>query len=92
MSNTSYPPFLKWGDYHSKDEKNPDEIIVEPSEPIETDFGQRQVSHQNFSRIVALPKIALQNCGIESQVIVTLVQQNGERYLKLSPNERSETK
>ena len=32
MSNTSYPPFLKWGDYHSKDEKNPDEIIVEPSE------------------------------------------------------------
>ena len=56
-----------------------------PSEPIETDFGQRQVSHQNFSRIVALPKIALQNCGIESQVIVTLVQQNGEKFLKISP-------
>lgn len=52
---------------------------------IETDFGQRQVSHQNFSRIVALPKIALQNCGIESQVTVTLVQQNGEKYLKISP-------
>ena len=56
-----------------------------PPEPIETDFGQRQVSHQNFSRIVALPKIALQNCGIESQVIVTLVQQNGEKFLKISP-------
>jgi len=58
---------------------------------VETDFGIRQVSHQNFSRIVALPKLALQNCGIESQVLVTLVQQNGERYLKLSPIERSET-
>ena len=56
-----------------------------PSEPIETDFGQRQVSHQNFSRIVALPKIALQNCGIKSQVTVTLVQQNGEKFLKISP-------
>ena len=56
-----------------------------PEEPIETDFGQRQVSHQNFSRIVALPKIALQNCGIKSQVSVTLVQQNGEKFLKISP-------
>ena len=56
-----------------------------PNEPIETDFGQRQVSHQNFSRIVALPKIALKNCGIESQVTVTLVQQNGEKFLKISP-------
>jgi len=56
-----------------------------PAESIETDFGQRQVSHQNFSRIVALPKIALQNCGIKSQVTVTLVQQNGEKFLKISP-------
>jgi len=56
-----------------------------PLDPIETDFGQRQVSHQNFSRIVALPKIALQNCGIKSQVTVTLVQQNGEKFLKISP-------
>ena len=54
------------------------------SQPIETDFGNRQVSHQNFSRIVALPKIALQNCGIKSQVSVKLVIQNGERFLKIS--------
>jgi len=60
--------------------------------PVETDFGIRQVSHQNFSRIVALPKLALQNCGIDSQVIVTLVQQNGERYLKLSPSEKGDEK
>jgi len=52
-----------------------------------TDFGTRQVSHQNFSRIVALPKLALQNCGIDSQVSVKLIQQNGEKFLKLSPTE-----
>ncbi len=55
--------------------------------PVETDFGVRQVSHQNFSRIVALPKLALQNCGIDSQVSVKLIQQNGEKFLKLSPTE-----
>ncbi len=55
--------------------------------PVETDFGIRQVSHQNFSRIVALPKLALQNCGIDSQVSVKLIQQNGEKFLKLSPTE-----
>ncbi len=52
-----------------------------------TDFGIRQVSHQNFSRIVALPKLALQNCNIDSQVSVKLIQQNGEKFLKLSPTE-----
>ena len=52
-----------------------------------TDFGIRQVSHQNFSRIVALPKLALQNSGIDSQVSVKLIQQNGEKFLKLSPTE-----
>ena len=55
------------------------------SEPMITDFGTRKVSHQNFSRIVALPKLALQNCGIDSQVSVKLIQQNGEKFLKLSP-------
>jgi len=55
--------------------------------PVETDFGIRQVSHQNFSRIVALPKLALQNCGIDSQVSVKLIQQDGEKFLKLSPTE-----
>ena len=60
------------------------------NEPIETDFGNRQVSHQNFSRIVALPKIALQNCGITSQVSVKLVIQNGEKFLKISPAKTKE--
>ena len=57
------------------------------SEPVITDFGTRKVSQQNFSKIVALPKLALQNCGIDSQVSVKLIQQNGEKFLKLSPTE-----
>jgi len=41
LSNTSFPPFLKWGDYHSKDEKNPDVLEVEPQEidTFETEYS-----------------------------------------------------
>jgi hypothetical protein len=57
------------------------------SEFIETDFGERTISHQNFSRIIAIPRQALANCGIDqkSKVNVTLVQSNEERFIKISP-------
>lgn len=54
-------------------------------EPVITDFGTRKVSQQNFSKIVALPKMALENCGIKSQVNVKLVQYNGEKLIQLTP-------
>lgn len=54
--------------------------------PMVTDFGNRTISSQNFSKIVALPKTALINCGIESKMVnVKLVQQDGEKFLKLTP-------
>lgn len=56
------------------------------SESVIMDFGNRKVSQQNFSKIVALPKMALTNCGIESQVNVKLVQTGKERFIKLSPS------
>ena len=56
------------------------------SEFIEMDFGIRTISSQNFSRIVALPKQALANCGIDkNKVRISLVERNGERFLKLVP-------
>lgn len=57
------------------------------NEPAVIDFGMRKISSQNFSKIVALPKTALKNCGDDKsmQVKVQLVQQNGEKYLKLTP-------
>ena len=42
MSDTpSFPPFLKWGSYTSKDEKNPDVLQVEPQEidTFETEYS-----------------------------------------------------
>jgi hypothetical protein len=62
------------------------------SEPVITDFGDRRVSQQNFSKIVALPKTALTNCCIESQVNVKLVQFGKERFLKLSPSTKGDEK
>ena len=51
------------------------------------DFGNRAVSNQNYSKMVALPKTALKNCTNDKimKVNVKLVQNNGERFLKLTP-------
>ena len=60
----------------------------EDSEFIETDFGTRKVSHINQSRMVAIPKLALQNvCGTTDNltVKVSLVQRGKEKFLKLVP-------
>jgi len=64
-----------------KQTKNPD------SEFIETDFGDRTISKQNFSSIIALPRQALKNCGVDNQmkVNVKLVQSKKEKFLKLTP-------
>lgn len=52
-----------------------------------TNFGIRKVSNQNFSKVIALPKTALANCGDlrTSKFKVELVQEKGKRFLKLSP-------
>ncbi len=52
---------------------------------VEIDFGYRTISDQNFSRIVALPKTALMNCGNPVKVNVKLVQEDGTKYIKLTP-------
>jgi len=54
-------------------------------EPVITDFGNRKVSKQNFSFIVALPRTALENAGITSHVNVKLVQWENERFIQLTP-------
>lgn len=57
------------------------------SNPVETDFGTRAISNQNFSKMVALPKQALANCGTGKtmRVNVKLVDDNGKKFLKLTP-------
>ena len=64
--------------------KEPEEV----SEFIETEFGDRKVSHINQSRMIALPKMALQNaCGTSDDLTMTvsLVQRGKEKFLKLVP-------
>jgi hypothetical protein len=57
------------------------------SKSIIMDFGNRKVSQQNFSKIVALPKTALNNCGITSYVNVKLIQSKDEKFIRLTPVE-----
>ena len=64
-------------------------IIKKSAESI-TDFGNRQLNQQNFSRTVVLPKTALQNCGCNLddkniKVNVTLVQKDDEKFIKVTP-------
>ena len=57
------------------------------SEQVVIDFGTRKISNQNFSKMIAIPKDALRNCGNGKamSVNVKLVQQNGEKFIKLVP-------
>lgn len=59
---------------------------ISNSEPIIVDFNSRAICDQNFSKVIALPKTALANLGENiTRVNVKLVQENGERYIKISP-------
>ena len=59
-----------------------------------TDFGERTINKQNFSRTVVLPKTALKNCGNDEvqEMNVQLVQNRKEKYLKLTPICTTKTK
>lgn len=56
------------------------------AEPIVVGFGTRAISDQNFSKIVALPKVALENFDAKAKYVsVYLVQTDSEKFLKLVP-------
>lgn len=70
------------------DDKNALQDKVKPSSNSARiiDFGTRKISRQNFSRIVALPKLALLDRGHEAtHVNVKLVELDGEKFIKLTP-------
>jgi hypothetical protein len=56
------------------------------------DFKNRKVSNQNFSKVMTLPKTALDSCGITSEVSVKLMAGKDGRYIKLSPVIEEEVK
>jgi hypothetical protein len=64
---------------------------------MEIEFGPRKLNTQNFSKTVVLPKDALVNCGCDMNsndimLDVKLVQENGERYIRLTPVCKVQTK
>ena len=75
----------KQGQKHDQNNKNKSKT---DSPFIETKFGSRAVSEMNHSRVLALPKVALNNMcdsGPPKRMDVTLVQKGDESFLKLSP-------
>ena len=61
------------------DLSNPQQTVV--------DFGVRIISDRNSSKTIALPKTALSNLSEEKfyKLSIKLVQQSGEKFLKLTP-------
>jgi hypothetical protein len=56
------------------------------TQSMTTDFGERKIVGQNFSKMVSIPKAALANLGSRSHTVkVELVQEKGERFLKITP-------
>lgn len=62
---------------------------ISRSNAVSTDFGIRKISSQNFSKVIAIPKTAVENLGTRStKMRVELVQDKGERFIKLTPAKR----
>lgn len=73
------------GQNSQNDARNVKNHAQKGNKPMVTDFGTRTIVNQNFSKLVALPKTALVNCGEFTEVRVQLVQENGSKYIKLVP-------
>ena len=60
-------------------------IKLDDPESTITDFGNRKISDQNFSKIITLPKIALTDCGNPRKMSVKLVVINDKKCIMLTP-------
>ena len=57
----------------------------EESEFFETEFGDRKISHINQSRMIALPKMALQNaCGTSDGLTMTISLVQKGKFFEIS--------
>lgn len=99
LSETTYPPFLKWGDYKSKNEDKPDKIKIKvtDTETFETEFGvninaivgkkEMAIPIQNFNSantsLLKLWNSNIKNGKIRKGVKFTLLT-----WLGLSKNDR----
>ena len=99
MSETTFPPFLKWGKYKSQDESNPDKLLIEvtETETFETEYGininaivdekEMAIPIQNFDS-ANLSLLKLWNNNIKMGKIRKGVKFTLLTYLGLSKNNR----
>ena len=99
MSESTFPPFLKWGDYKSEDEDKPDKIKIKvtETETFETEYGininaivdekEMAIPIQNFNS-VNLSLLKLWNNNIKNGKIRKGVKFTLLTYLGLSKNAR----
>ena len=99
LSESSFPPFLKWGKYKSEDENNPDKLLIEvtETETFETEYGininaivdgkEMAIPIQNFNS-VNLSLLKLWNNNIKNGKIRKGVKFTLLTYLGLSKNAR----
>lgn len=66
--------------------KNNIELLAKNKKFV-VDYGIRKLSNRPFTIVVSLPKLAIKNCadGQFYKVKIQLVNDNGEKYLKLTP-------
>jgi len=60
---------------------------IEKSNSIEIEYGTRIISDRNSSKIIAIPKRALQNLSNTKfrKLSIKLVFENGEKFIKMIP-------
>lgn len=64
MSESLFPPFLHWGDYKSKDEKQPDvlNLEIQETETFETEYGiNARVKVDGIEKAIPLHSFASKN-------------------------------
>ena len=61
--------------------------------PVIIDFGRRSLNKMNFSKTICLPKQLLKNLDLseEDEVKIELVQDEDEKFIKLTPVDIDET-
>jgi len=99
MSETIFPPFLKWGKYKSEDENNPDKLLIEVTdlETFETEYGvninalvdgvEMAIPIQNFNSLNT-SLLKLWNSNIRKGLIKKGSKFTLLTYLGLSKNAR----
>ncbi len=87
MSESLFPPFLHWGDYTSKDEKQPDVLNVEvlEIEPFDTEYGKNvRAKVDGIEKIIPLKNFSTNNIKLLNLWIANTKKEKIKQGVKLA--------